>query len=262
MEWTKAKNFTLFLLVVINIMLLGLNIQKNRNNLVSSERINNITNVCGKSNISISCSLPQDITPAFQLGIKEYSYDYVKLQQIFFGTMSDIKRTNDLNSVIFTRNDEKLTVENSKAVFVGEKKDYTNCINSINELLGDFDIKREMGGSECCFQSYMGLPVFSNYILVDNSSENKTTITLNYSEILRAVGSRESVIGSDEAVYYAIDAINEDINGEKTITSVEKGYYDSRTAISREGAIPPVYAVYVNDRVYFVNGYTGICYRQ
>lgn len=261
MEWAKAKNFTLILLVVINIMLLGLNIHKNRNNVVSSERINNITNVCSRNNIKINCTLPQDITAAAQIGIREYNYDYVKLQQIFFGSMTDVKRTNDLSSVIFSRNNEKLVVENSKVVFTGEKKDYTSCINSINELLGNFDIKRETDRIQCYYQSYNGLPVFSNYIFVDNSQQNITTITLNYSEILRSVGSRENVIGSDEALYSAINAINDDIQGEKTVFAVKKGYYDSRTALSQEGAIPPVYAVYVNDSIYFVNAYTGICYR-
>ncbi len=261
MEWSKAKNFTLLLLIIINIMLLVLNIYKNRDNVVSSERINNITNVCSRNNIKINCALPEDITAAYQIGIREYNYDYVKLQQIFFGSITDVKRTNDLNSVIFTRDDEKLVVENSKAVFTGKQKDYTACLEGINELLGNFDIKRERSDIVCYYQSYGKMPVFSNYICVDNSKEGITEITLNYSEILKSVGARENVIGSDEAVYSAISAINEDFQGEKTITAVEKGYYDSRTALTHEGAIPPVYGVYVNDRVYFVNAYTGVCYR-
>ncbi len=260
MEWSKAKNFTLILLVIINLILFGLNVSKNRSNYVDSGRISNITNVCEKSNIKINCQLPQYITPMAQLGIREYTYDYVKLQQIFFGSITGVNRTSSLNSVIFTKGNEKMVVENSKVVFNGEKKDYSSCISGINELLGEFNAKNERDSVTYYYQTYNDMPVFSNYICVDNSGDN-TVITLNYSEILRGVGARENMIGSDEAVYAAIDFINEDIQGEKVITSVEKGYYDSRSALSQDGTVPPVYGIYVNDRVYFVNGYTGLCYR-
>jgi hypothetical protein len=261
MEWSKAKNVILILLVVINIILLVLNMYKIQSNTVSNERINNITNICKKNNISINCNLPKDINSTAQLNIKQYNYDYVKLQQIFFGSITNVKRTNDLTNVIFTRDDERLIVENAKAIFSCKKKDYSGYVQGIKDLLGEFDVERQMGNMIYYYQTYKGVPVFSNYICVDLSGKDRMIITLNYCEILRTIGGRQNIIGSDEALYSAINRISSEIEGDIKISLVEKGYYDSRTVLSKDGAIPPVYAVYVNNRVYFVNAYTGSCYK-
>lgn len=261
MEWAKAKNFTILLLIIINIMLLGLNINKNSDNVVSNDRVQNISNVCRNNNININCSLPDTVMPASQLAIREYSYDYVKLQQIFFGTISDVNRTNSYNSIIFTKNDKRMVVEGSKVIYNGPREDSKKYVNGINELLGSFNIQKMTGDTVFYYQSFGREPVFSNYICIENSNDSRMSITVNFSTIVRSVGAKETVIGSDEALYAAIKSITSDIDGQRNILSVERGYYDSRTALSEEGAIPPVYAIYVNDRVYFVNAYTGSCYK-
>lgn len=260
MEWSKAKRLTIILLVAINIVLLVLNINKEQSYRVSRERIENIVNVCKNNNINIECSLPESIEARSQLGIQEYNYDYVTLQQIFFGSISGVQRTSDYTSVIFTRDNERLVVENSRAVFTGGTGDYNEYILKLNELLGEFNVVKNIGDSIYYYQSFNELPVFSNYICVEESN-GAVNITLNYSRIRHSVGARESIIGADEAVYSAVDDIVMDIEGERSITSIEIGYYDSRTNLSQEGTIPPVYAICVNDRMYFVNAYTGICYK-
>lgn len=261
MEWNKAKNLILILLIVVNIILLVLNIYKINSNTVSEERIQNISNICQNNDISINCALPEGIMSAPQLSIKKYDYDYVKLQQIFFGSITDVKRTDDITSSIFTRDNEKLTVENSRVNFTTQNRDYAQYVNNISELLGKFDIERKCGNMIYYFQNYSGTPIFSNYICIDLSSSDKMIITLNYNTVQKTVGSRRKVIGADEAIYCAIDSINNDIEGSKQITMVEKGYYDSRTSLTQEAAIPPVYAIYVNDKIYYVNSYTGSCYK-
>ncbi|MGN1317704.1 MAG: two-component system regulatory protein YycI [Lachnospirales bacterium] len=261
MEWSKAKNFILILLIIINIFLLVLNLYKIKTNSVSVERIRNIMNICEDYDTEINCKLPERIIPTSRLSIKKYDYDYIKLQQIFFGTITDVQRTDYLTNVIFTKGKEKLTVEGSKVIFNTDKKEYEGYINSLTELLGSFDIERKAGNSIYYFQKYREMPVFSNYISVDTLKDNTITITLNYSEVLKSTGNRQDTIGADEAIYYAINKISEDISGEKSIKAVEKGYYDNRTSLNQEGAIPPVYAIYVNDRIYYVNAYTGSCYK-
>lgn len=261
MEWNKAKNLILILLAVINIILLILNVYKLKTNTVSTERIQNIMNICEKYDMEINCRLPEEVLPLTQLSIKKYDYDYVRLQQIFFGSIQDVKRTEDLTSSIFKKGEEKMTVENSRVIFTSPKKDYSLYISNINELLGNFEIERKSGDFIYYFQKYRDLPVFSNYICVDLSVQDKMTITLNYCTIQKSVGSRQNIIGADEAIYCAIDTISKDIQGKKEITLMEKGFYDSRTSLTQEGAIPPVYAIYVNDRIYYVNAYTGNCYK-
>lgn len=260
MEWSRAKNLILILLAGVNIILLILNIYKIQSNTVSTQRIENIMKICSQNDIDINCAMPREIVGTPSLAVREYDYDYVKLQQIFFGSITDVQRTSDLSSVIFTRGEERLTVENSKAVFSCPQRDYANYVAELEELLGKFDAEKKSGKLIYYYQTYRGLPVFSNYICVDQSG-SKMTITLNYCSILRWTGERQDIIGADEAVYSAIDRISSDIRGEKAISAIKKGYYDSRTALSQDGTIPPVYALYVNDRVYFVNAYTGMCYR-
>lgn len=260
MEWSKAKNVILLMLIAVNIILFVTNIYKKETNSVNDDRVANITNICRSKDISISCDIPKDITPTAQLAVRDYDFDYVKLQQIFFGTISGVKRSSDVTSVIFTRNDERLVVENSRIIFTSPKKEYTTYVDGIKELLGDFDVERKTQGSVYYFQSYRDMPIFSNYICVDTSGDN-IAVTVNYSKALNPIGSKKTIIGADEALYGAISYICEDIEGQRTITLIEKGYYDSRTTLSEDGTIPPVYAIYVNDRVYFVNAYTGSCYK-
>lgn len=247
-------------MVIINLVLLALNVYKIQSNTVSSERTANITNICRENNIQINCDLPKDIGASNQLLIKEYKYDYVKLQQLFFGSITDVQRTNDLNRIIFKKGNETLTIENSKVIFNCPKKDYAEYINSINSMLGKFSVERKSGEMVYYFQTFRGTPVFSNYICVDLSGDNMV-ITLNYSEISRPTTSRQNVIGADEAIYYVINQMADDISGPKSITGVEKGFYDSRTSLSEESAIPPVYAIYVNDKIYYVNAYNGKHYK-
>ncbi len=260
MEWSKAKNFILILLVAVNVILLLLNIIKFMDNTVSTDRIKNIMNICEKNDIEINCQLPSDIMPAPQLFIRKYDYDYVRLQQIFFGSITDVKRTSDLTNVIFTKGNEKMTVENSRVVFTTDKKDYAPYVKGLGELLGEFSAERKSGDTIYFFKTYREIPVFSNYICIDTVND-RLNIILNYSSVLRPVGNKQNIIGSDEAIYCAINRICSDIKGERAITAVEKGYYDSRTALSDEGAIPLVYAIYVNNEIYYVNAYNGSCYK-
>lgn len=113
MDWVKAKNYTIIVLVILNIVLLGLNIYKSFDTRLSYSRINSLNALLKDDNITLSSKLPRSYKPMAEINASEYSFYHIKLQKIFFSGQNNVKRTEEYNSVIFMSDTSRLSLKGS-----------------------------------------------------------------------------------------------------------------------------------------------------
>lgn len=271
MEWEKAKKYIVFLLLAVNVVLFGLNIFRANDTVVGIARVNNIKAYLETRGITVSCTLPNKYRPMAKLSTGNFSYDYLKLRSIFMPMSTDVQRTDRYSSVVFTSGNSSLVVKGSSIEYIGTLDEaintaeaamaYSNKMaDTINENFGNFvfhSVMAQDGGfSVKYYCRYDSTDIFSNflYVFVKDTSVN---IALNYSDVSDSGIGREDIIGSDEAVFAAVDRIKEDYPEKCVISAVELGYYDSLIADLDENYAVPCYVIRSGTKEYFVNACTG-----
>lgn len=270
MEWKKAKKYIIWLLLAVNIILFCVNLYRANDTVVSASRIANITSILKDKGITLDCTLPNKYRPMTQLYAQNYSFDYIKLQNLFMSGKNNIQRTERYNSVVFTADNSSLVIRGGSIEYVDtlpsafgsadQAAAYCSTIaDNINSLFGDYVFysasATDGGYSVKYYSKYDNRNVFSNflYFTIKGSSLN---IALNYSDIQESSG-KKNITGSDEAVFAAIDRIRNDFPDGCTISCVELGYYDSQLSASDENYALPCYIIRAGGNEYFVNAYSG-----
>ncbi len=270
MEWRKAREYIIWLLLAVNIVLFCTNLYRANDTVVSAGRIADVTSVLKSRGITLDCSLPNKYRPMAQLYTQNHSYDYIKLQNLFMSGKSDIKRTERYNSVVFTSGNSSLVIRGGSIEYVDTLSSsfdsseaaaaYCGTIaDNINSLFGDYEFYSseviDGGYSVKYYSKYNNRNVFSNFLYFTIKGE-LLNIALNYSDIQESSG-RRSIKGSDEAVFAAIDSILSDHPEGCLISDVEQGYYDSQLSAADENYALPCYIIRAGGGEYFVNAYTG-----
>lgn len=272
MEWKKAKNYTIVFLIVINCLFFVLNIIKHSESRLSGEDIRAVTTVLKNKGITLNCQLPEDFSDMGQLYMRAYEYDNIVLQEIFFGKISGVRRTEEDGDIVFSGNEGVLTVSSDSIRFVGQgdavQDEETAAlrlekyVNELNNRFTDYRVRISApvdGGYFFeYYQSFQNQLVFSNYLKAWVYDDGKTELVFNYQQPLEYKGSREEIISADEAVYAASKQIASDFTA-TTVDKVEKGYYLTERQGSGELAAVPQYKVYVDGgtTAYYVNAYSG-----
>lgn len=271
MEWRKATKYIIIMLMAVNAVLFCLNLYKANATVVSSARIADITALLKERSITLDCALPNKYRPMAALNTQDYSYDYIKLRNLFLTGRTDVTRTERYNSVVFSSGNDSLVIKGGGIEYTGtadrepasleEASAYAkNMADRINELFGSYvlhSVRSTDGGYSIKYYSeYDGRFVFSNYMYFTIKGSS-VTISLNYSKINGDTGKKKNIIGSDEALFAVIDSIKADYPEKAVISAVELGYYDSRFSSSYENYAVPCYTVRAENSEYFVDAYTG-----
>lgn len=274
MEWKKAKNYTIIFLIAVNCMLMALNLIKHNETRLSSEDITAVTKVLADRGITISCQLPEDFSSMEQLYMRAYEYDNIVLQDIFFGKISGVRRTEAGGDIIFSGEEGILILSDEKVTFRSETQAPENTeaakayvqkyVDSLNFNFADYReklIKETNDGYYFEYgQSFHNRLVLSNYLKAWVSYEGIAEIEFNYQQPIDYKGSSETIISANEAVYAAADAILQD-NAVAVVDMVEKGYcLNEKQGTDYLVAVPQykIYVDYEGERAaYFVNAYSG-----
>lgn len=274
MEWKKAKNYTIVFLIVINCLFFVLNIVKLSETRLSAEDIRAVSTVLKDRGITLNCELPEDFSDMGQLYMRSYEYDNIVLQEIFFGKISGVRRTEEDGDIVFSGDKGRLTVSSDCVRFEGElggrlviDEDtaaayLAGYVNELNRRFTDYRERVKFaadGGYYFEFgQRFHNQLVLSNYLKAWVYENGKIEIVFNYQQPVEYKGSKEEIISADEAVYAASKSIMADFVA-TTIDGVEKGYYLTERHGSGELAAVPQYKVYVDGgtAAYYVNAYSG-----
>lgn len=273
MEWKKAKNYIIIFLIIINCVFFVFNVIKRSQTRLGAEEIQAVSQVLRQRGITLNCELPEDYSAMGQLYMRPYEYDNIVLQEIFFGKIDGIRRTEGNGDIIFTGDGASLTVSSDSVHFEGsisqsaDSKETASLavesyVRELNLKFTDYRPRISVETDDGYFfeysQSFHSKAVFSNYLRARVYKDGKIDIVFNYQQPLEYKGVKEQIISADEAVYAASSAILNDYT-QTTIDGVEKGYYLTERHGSGELAAVPQYKIYVDggESAYYVNAYSG-----
>lgn len=273
MDWIKAKKFTIIVLVILNIVLLVLNIYKSFDTRLSYSRINALNSILKSNNITLSTKLPTSFKPMAEINASEYSFDHIKLQKIFLSGQSNVKRTEEYNSVIFISDTSRLSVKGSSINYTTTlsysvnsdemAKEYADkLVNSINSEFGKFKFYSIYNTNDGYVIKYYekkdGYNIFSNFAYF-TIKENNVSVAINYVKLGSTIDTKNNIYAADEALYSAVKSIKKEIE-KPVITDVKLGYYAIKINSAGEVVAIPFYLIGVNNKEYYVNAYTGECF--
>lgn len=273
MNWDKARNYTIFFLLLLNIVLLGINYYIKSSKRLTNDQKQNITELLRQNGMSVNCELPAESVSASQLVLERIEFDYLRLQKIFFKSSSALKRIDAADKVTISNENETLTVEGNhieykNAASAAADKAQAESISQsivkdIQSYFGNFYMYDSDENDEAYTFRYTekvsGLKVYNNIISVSVYKAGGMRLGLSYLHTGEHYGEKLTVIPCDEALFAAMPHIleYEDTDKELNITGVELCYYLFRIP-NDEGIAIPCYRIAVNwDRIYYINGYTG-----
>ena len=153
MNWDKAKNYTIFFLLIINILLLVLNIVDKRDHILTSSQKADIIKILNDEHIVLDCEIPDTFSPMSTLSMEMYEFDLLKMQKIFFGNIDNVVRTDTDDTVEFTAGTDKLQIHGNTFIFTGTVDNITDTAegrkiadkykNSISSVFGEYKFVKE-----------------------------------------------------------------------------------------------------------------------
>lgn len=273
MEWSRAKKYTVIILILLNIVLMGLNIYKSFETRLTSSRVSDVVSLLSSRGVTITCSLPGRYKPMAEIATTDYSFDFVRLQRIFMSRDTNVRRTDEYNSVVFISDSSRLSVRGSAISFTSSLQEtisdssrarqYSDdMIDKINENFGDYKFhsisESEDGYIVKYYEKWGRKNVFSNFAYFTIKGNN-VSLALNYVKLGSEAGESENIFAADEALYSAVNNIKED--GENAnISGVELGYYVISSNYGGGYYATPFYLITANGKEYYVNAYTGECF--
>lgn len=273
MEWTRAKKYTIIILLLLNAVLLCLNIYKNFETRLSSGRINAVTSLLEQKGITIASTLPRSYKAMADISVSELAFDYIKLEKIFMEGQDGVKRTDEYNSVVFMSDTSRVAIKGSTINYTTESpaeindeaaaKSYAQTmIDRVNEYFGNYSFhsiyKIDGGYSVKFYEKAYNHNIFSNFAYFTIKGKN-IALAINYLKMGSEHSEKNNIYGADEALYSAADLIAEE-NKKPRITKVELGYYAIKSNSSSDEVAVPFYLIVANGKEYYVNAYTGECF--
>lgn len=272
MEWKKAVNYTIVFLFFVNAVLFGLNLYKKSDVTVGQGRQNDIVALLGKDNITLGCSLPTMYPAMAYIAAESFTFDPLKLRDVFFADSSKVMRTDDKNKIIFAYNNDVLTIDKSDVQYIKKldkavtdvdtaKGIANEYVSNINSLFGKYDyacsyVTKE-GIKICYYEKVNGCGFFNNYFTVVFNKDGSQEVDFSYRTVVKQNGSKKDILASDEAVFAVINSIKDNRNSSKSIIQdVSLGYYD-KDILTDDDSILPYYKIVADGNTYFVNARTG-----
>ncbi|MCD7777022.1 MAG: two-component system regulatory protein YycI [Clostridiales bacterium] len=273
MDWNRAKNYTIILLLILNVLLLGLNLSEYADRGLSGTEVSNITTVLENNGISVETDIPRGAENLPQLTLSAEGYNLFELVDIFFEPNVSVKRTEEFNVTIFKAGNETLRVNDRTAMYTNgdikaesmeeAEKIASEYMETFDDFFPGFKYEHSQGlenGYKIEYNMYYkGNNCFNN-ICIFEFGKSGMNLKLKYSEPLSFTGIKSEVYSADIILYSFMNNINNMYPDESfTITEITLGYYDeSEGGNSQEEALP-CYRIRTaeKDESYYINGYTG-----
>lgn len=274
MDWNKAKNYTIILLLILNAVLLGLNLAEDLSRRLSKTEVENIISVLESNDISVEAEVPQNAVSLPQLSLAAANYSLFDLVDVFFETDESVKRTEEFNATIFKTADRELRVEGDivtytdKSLIVSETEKaeetaqgYMEELNGLfpelsyeytAETEGELWVKYDM--------HYKENDCFNNFCLF-TFGDGGMTVSLRYLKPLGFTGAKSEVYCADVTLLSFMNGIREIYPDEHlTVSKLELGYLAQYEKEGETSEAIPYYRIILKEKneVYYINGYTAV----
>ena len=285
MEWGRAKQFVIVLLVILNVVLAGLNYKQRQENTMTSAQERAIFEVLSQNGITLYTELPTNAVsmPKLEVELPEYSKE--TLERLFFGSEKTTVTVKDSQNVY--RNEfavltldgahglfKKATVESGKGDLTkaDAQKEAQKFIDGTEHFFGTYEeptVKEAEDGFRVDFYGiYKRENVFANYFSIFVTQGGIKEIEFEYCPVVSYSGEKRELAFSDEALLTFMREWKKSGSGEQaTIHRIELGYDKiERSTAATDGAIylDPCYRIYLleEEDPYLVNAYTCEIYHK
>ncbi|MCD7904147.1 MAG: two-component system regulatory protein YycI [Clostridiales bacterium] len=273
MDWNRAKNYTIILLLVLNGLLLGLNLRNHINKRLSAAEVNNIKTVLENNGIAVEAEIPRASENLSQLTLSGEGYNLFELVNIFFEPNVNVKRTEEFNVTIFKAGSKTLRINGGTIDYTDKDAAAASLEEAEVTAEGYMDIfenlfpgfKKEVeqrleNGYRIEYNMYYkGSRCFNNICVFEFNSEGMT-LKLKYSEPVGFTGVKSEVYTADVILYSFMNNIREIYPDEElTISEIALGYYSEYEQEDTEEEALPYYQIRTAEKseCCYINGYTG-----
>ena len=271
MDWEKARNYTIIFLLILNIILFGINFHRSKESTVTAQRTDTVSEYCKRNNISVECDLPEKYEPMKRVVQKDFSFDLLGMERLFFTNLTGISRTDVKNTVLLTNglatlkvDGQHITYEDKNFAKTSDRQEALSVANryvkAIMQSFGGFTLESinetENGREILFFDRINGYPVFGSYVKFLFRNEGGICIDISYYPVTQGGDEVDPVIASDEALYAAVAKIRQKYPEGCRVDSVTQGYfYQNATSEVIAG-----YRIGVQGEGFYVNAVTGEAY--
>ncbi len=282
MNWSKAKNISIVILLILNVILFCIITYSGKKNILSVENEKAIITLLNKNNIEVHDKIPKKSSqmPILSLVYKENDID--KLKNIFFDT-EDVKRSVELNSTILKNEQKILTIDGSNIKYINEnikggianlsksdaqklvnqfitnklKKEYDNYkFHSLNIVNNKYNLRY--------YESYKNYNLFSNYISFDITNEGIQSVEIVKYEQTGIISMDRNICSADEALLTFLYEVQNEFDKVTRINKIELGYtLDETNQRNKDGRAVPCYRISADsNKLYYINAYTNQLIRK
>ena len=279
MEWGRAKQFVIVLLVIINVALAGLNYRQRQENTMTSAQERAIFEVLSQNGITLYTELPTDAVSMQRLEVELPEYSKETLERLFFGsekTTVTVKGTQN----VYRNEYGVLTIDGAhgvykKALVESGKGDLTKAdaqkaaqqfIDGTEHFFGTYDeptVKELDYGYRVDFYGmHKRENIYANYFSILVTKSGIREIEFEYCPIVGYSGEKRELAFSDEALLTFMREWKKNGTVEQaTIQRIELGYDKmERSTAATDGSIylDPCYRIYLmeEEEPYLVDAYT------
>lgn len=278
MEWAGAKRFVIVLLLILNVVLAGLNIQQKQDNIMTASQEKAIFEVLSQNGITLYTDLNIDAKPMYRLEAKVPSYNKEDLENIIFG--GEKTKVSMGTRIIYKTENKTLTLVGDKGTFVDKtvekglvdlsKEDAVDLAEQKMEqmelVFGKYEFcysVKEADGWRIDFCSiYKDKVVFSNHFSFFVSDQGIYQMNFTYCEITGMTQEKKDICMADEALMTFMQEWKKRDNAQDAaIQKLELGYdlMEQGEAVAGTGLyLEPCYRIYLMEESepYLVNAYT------
>lgn len=278
MEWAGAKRFVIVLLLILNIVLAGLNIQQRRDNTMTSAQEKAIFEVLSQNGITLYTDLNIDPKPMYRLEAKVPTYSKEDLEAAIFD--GEKTKVSIGTKTVYKTANKLLTLDGDKGIFVdktiekglidlnkeGAIKLAEHKMQQIEPIFGKYEFCysfKEEDGWRIDFSSiYKDDVVFSNHFSFFVSDQGIYRLDFTYCEITGMTQEKKDICMEDEALMTFMQEWNKrDSTEDAAIQKLEIGYdlMEQGQAVVGTGLfLEPCYRIYLMEESepYLVNAYT------
>lgn len=278
MEWGRAKNFVIILLVLLNIVLGVLNFRQRQENTMTSAQERAIFEVLSQNSVTLYTELPTHSKPMARLTAELPSYSKETLERLFFdGEKTTVTVGTDKS--VYRGKDATLTLDGAHGVLErGSVKDGKGSltrgaaqrmaekfISQTEYFFGAYDepfvAEQDNGFAVSFYGTYRRENVSANYFTFFVTEDGIRRIEFSYCPIQGYTGEKRDICHADEALLTFMRQWRKNGEGEAAVSRIELSYdWMERGNVSADGTVnfEPCYRIYLMEETEptTINAYT------
>lgn len=210
MNWFKAKNLILILLIVLNTFLLALNVVTNNNYVLSNEQTENIYKVLSsKYNIGIYAELPKKYEPMKEIevvnegeGLTEFLYG------LFFDETDNVSKLVDNDKIMYQSDDKTLMTQVGDFILTvnnGQVDSREQIIKEFNNYANEYVLYDSYTNDNVVVydyrQKFKDEIIYTNYLTIEETDGEVSRVEGYYARPTGFIGDSKEIVSIDLVLF-------------------------------------------------------------